>query len=1323
MSFFLRDFQIQEETRRIQGDGNGVPPQRGRSYSEGDDEDSEGDFLTGMDRYGKKIRGRRRETVSPYQRQTETDRERKRRTETQVFSGGSIATGPDNSKESKYDIHRPIKNLTETDNDSKRKKHEQVEWGNSGESESEQDVSSSSSHGKDEEDDWGNREEAWEAYVREHCEGEKVLSSASWEGFLRAQELYETSSTTVLYSLPREQLNWTGGFLTGQNSETYLSGVTMHSFYFISGLYNFRASSSNPVEVGKFLGHQAGHPILIDFSRMTVGPGTNNISLKQVYIIPKGALDIGLIKDLKKDENGCPTFFTHSLFQPDIKEGYQKMGRAAGKVVIDPDKGRCIQMLRLHQPPPSAKNKDEKWIPLGLLPWEVPLSESLGCEGREADITLGSTVFFDTAYRNGVLVPNRVSLAALLNGMGNERYSNRQLTGVPLTTLGDRILPVKKNFKTLQEKDWEALYQYAEKYSAVDMVVTENFQTHKNMREATTIKSLGSFLTESHRRLKEGLPLSFDPLFTEEDKNKEYNNISILFETNEITQQGLFQVVGECIKNELNGVLSRDRKQMVQRVFITTSFGQILNEKNLSEAGSNPFMLANKNPFLVDTIFLEKETYLQGHSLVGESSFEMEQTYLTDPSFRGMLYLSTFNDEGEEEGPSNTITSVPTLRNGKEKIFDDHKTHDRTLSFRFQVNPTNTKLLEHLTQVYGVTIINDFLPPWKENARYQPFRYGTINANILTEEEIDTIIQETTAVGNFFLMRNIDLQGRGTGKTYFSVETREYSKQDQGRAVMIDLVKETMECGASFFPITGIRNKYWAVIGKETSGEDIKKTLKDTNRIHDGEKKQPLNVFTTFSQKGVDTEIIKSLEKGNTQKPGGSYPRRNMASILISGWPYQVEASHIRTIMNTWGISLDLSTDKVDFFHGSDAEGFSIRIQTPSHQKARALLQLHGKEGFDFEVSEMSNFLQKHLRLIATTPSIPKETLTQRFPKPDFVPILTETQKREIKVCAGKNLTPPLQPEIPATNGYMGDTILGQSQGKPNPKIVTTILKPTSTDNWNHVKSKGGKRATHTPQKAPAYNTTQYFEQLENPGEDMEEEEAEKQMEERETADREPTKETMLEKTKKQREQEVSNAERKLYYAKRKELTKRCIWGLADTPTLVESLCVPYLSLGYGAVADKLDELLKLTDQEIRDSVANTAEEDTQTKETKGTEAHHKDPKENKIEVSTTVPIQAEENIQETMDAVTESKKEQATSITEVKNTDLAPPPDKETGKEATPGVSKELLHVTSTANPPEGDVDPPQPTINLSTKVPASKDIRGFFPQAPTPSPPSPLS
>ena len=847
------------------------------------------------------------------------------------------------------------------------------------------------------------------------------------------------------------------------------------------------------------------------------------------------------------------------------------------------------------------------------------------------------------------------------------------------------------------------------------MVVTENFHTHKMMLDTTTVKSLGGFLTESHRRLKAGLPLSFDPLFTNEDKNKENENITILIETNETTQQGLFQVIGECLKNELHGVLSRDRKQMVQRVFITTAFGQIINEKNILEACNNPFMLTNKNPFLVDTFFLEKETYLQGYSLVGESGQEMEQTYLTDPSFRGMLYLSTFNDEGEEGAPTNTITTIPTLRNGKEKIFDTYKTHDRTLSYRFQVNPTNTKLLEHITQVYGVTTISDFSPPWKENTKYQPFRYGTINANILSEEEIDTIIQETSAVGNFFLMRNIDLQGRGTGKTYFSVETREFSKQEQGRAVMTDLIKQTTECGASFFPITGTRNKYWTVIGKEVSGEDIIKTLKDTNKIHDSDKKQPLNVFTAFSQRGVETEIIKSLEKGDNQISRGNYSRKNLASVLISGWPYQVEATDIRTIMNTWGISLDLSADKVDFFHGSEAEGFSVRIQTTSLQKARALLQLHGKEGFDFEVSEMSNFLQKHLRLIATSPSMSKETLTQRFPKPIFVPILTETQKREIMVCAGKNPSLPLQPEIPAADVYKEVTILGQPLDKPNPTVATTILRPSSTENWNQVKSKGSKRASHTPQKATGFNITQSFGQLEDQGEDMEEEEPEKQTVERESVDSEPTKKGKQEKTKKQRETEVRETERDLYYKKRKELARRNIWGTAETPTLVESICVPYLPLGYGAVADRLDALLKLTDKEIRDTVANATAGDTQDRITRRAETLDKDPKENNLGKSTITTGQEEESKQETKDLILEFKSDQITPNTGDKDTGLEPSPGKETGEEITPGVSKELLHVTATANPPEDNDVPPQPIGNLSTKAPTNKGIKDFFHQVPT--------
>jgi hypothetical protein len=447
---------------------------------------------------------------------------------------------------------------------------------------------------------------------------------------------------------------------------------------------------------------------------------------------------------------------------------------------------------------------------------------------------------------------------------------------------------------------------------------------------------------------------------------------------------------------------------MVQQVFITVTFGQIINEKNLLEMGCNGFMLANQNPFLLETIFLEKETYLQAFSIVGKEALEVEQTYLTDPSFRGMLSLSTFNEEGEEGEPVTKITTLPTVRDGKEKILDEHKQHDRTLSFRFPINPTTTKLLEHFTQVYGITIISDFSPQWRGGENYQPIRYGTINANILTDEEIDTIIQESTMVRDFFLMRVLDQQGRRPEKTYFSVDMREFSKHDQGMAVLTDLVKEKMECEVSFFPITGTKNRYWVMLGKVASEEVIKELLKDTNKIFTGDNKYQINAFASFSLRGSTIQVIKPIGGESKQQMGGQLTRRNMASVLISGWPYQVEAIHIRSFLDTWGIQLD-PLDKLDFFHGSDAEGYTLRIQTLSLPKARAILQLHGKEGFDFEVSEMSNVLQKNLRLIATTPNIPKETLVQRFPKPTIFSILTDKQKRDIgSVRVNHSHPPPL---------------------------------------------------------------------------------------------------------------------------------------------------------------------------------------------------------------------------------------------------------------------------------------------------------------------------
>jgi hypothetical protein len=110
-SFHLRDLQIAEEDRRLQGVVNGVPHQGGGSYGEGD-EGTEGGDDEGIARYGKSNKGRKRGNVNPYRRQTETVRERKRRTDKQELSEGGIITGlysiGEESNESKYDLPRPI---------------------------------------------------------------------------------------------------------------------------------------------------------------------------------------------------------------------------------------------------------------------------------------------------------------------------------------------------------------------------------------------------------------------------------------------------------------------------------------------------------------------------------------------------------------------------------------------------------------------------------------------------------------------------------------------------------------------------------------------------------------------------------------------------------------------------------------------------------------------------------------------------------------------------------------------------------------------------------------------------------------------------------------------------------------------------------------------------------------------------------------------------------------------------------------------------------------------------------------------------------------
>jgi hypothetical protein len=111
-----------------------------------------------------------------------------------------------------------------------------------------------------------------------------------------------------------------------------------------------------------------------------------------------------------------------------------------GKVVMNLD-GLSIQVFQLSAPLPNSQVKEEKWTPLGSLPWTDWSPLGAGCPGYDKSILIGSNVSFDTATFDGVLVPNRVELAIVLNSEGNERYSNWKVTPNSPTDIGNRLLP------------------------------------------------------------------------------------------------------------------------------------------------------------------------------------------------------------------------------------------------------------------------------------------------------------------------------------------------------------------------------------------------------------------------------------------------------------------------------------------------------------------------------------------------------------------------------------------------------------------------------------------------------------------------------------------------------------------------------------------------------------------------------------------------------------------------------------------------------------------------------------------------------------------
>ena len=228
-----------------------------------------------------------------------------------------------------------------------------------------------------------------------------------------------------------------------------------------------------------------------------------------------------------------------------------------------------------------------------------------------------------------------------------------------------------------------------------------------------------------------------------------------------------------------------------------------------------------------------------------------KQEYLTDPANRGMLVLETFNGYGEKE-TKNGCTILQIIRKEKEKILDKQRHNNRTIAYRFKVNPTNEKLLTHLVTVNNLTVQQDFSPPFRAGKeKFVRYRWGLINASILNSGQVDKLIAEFNTGREFFLMKQTDQQGKDPDKTYFSTEMRKFSKQDEGRAALIALVLAEHQGCITFWPVAGSLNKFWGVIDKKLSTEQVTNILNKVNKIQTGDKSGPLKTYLSFAMKGL----------------------------------------------------------------------------------------------------------------------------------------------------------------------------------------------------------------------------------------------------------------------------------------------------------------------------------------------------------------------------------------------------------------------------------------------------------------------------------------
>ena len=439
--------------------------------------------------------------------------------------------------------------------------------------------------------------------------------------------------------------------------------------------------------------------------------------------------------------------------------------------------------------------------------------------------------------------------------------------------------------------------------------------------------------------------------------------------------------------------------------------------------------------------------------------------------------------------------------------------------------------------------------------------------------------------------------------------------------------------------------------------------------------------------------------------------RVNTASISISGWPDQIEPEQIGEIFREWGVNLDLSTISLEWFFATEAEGFTLKVQTTDLVKARELLELRDRKDFEFSVGELTAAQQSHLRLIATTPKGDMETTRTRYPKPKAPDILTETQLSEIK----RSVSNPLPGSQP--HKEVEKTILG--------KIVSPTLPTASPasaqEGWNQVGKKKSNKEQNVPPKNGASdkktgekdNAYTVLEQLaseevgEHDTKDGDLDEDDKEEEKGKSSRKKSTK--MKEAAK---ERTAKDASHKKFDILKKQLTKKKLWG-TETTTMVDAYIAHYMALGYDITNDNLESLLLLTKEEIKDKVKAAVTGEDSSEEKKGAPEEAANPPLQPTSNVDTNRIHEEETKME-MDGDPSLIIDSNEAITTGKGSEAA---HKEYQVEATSALHIPGPDPPTVVPPEEKKAHPPdtENTSSLSTKINLSssektRTITGYF-------------